>query len=74
MTDENAHVLRPDGSVIPNLYATGNVSLAVMGNDYAGPGATLGPAMTFGYLAARDIAARRDRERQAAQVGASTAS
>jgi 3-oxosteroid 1-dehydrogenase len=60
VTDENARALRADGSVIPNLYATGNVSSAVMGNDYAGPGATLGPAMTFGYLAARHIAAQRD--------------
>lgn len=60
VTDENARALRADGSVIPNLYATGNVSSAVMGNDYAGPGATLGPAMTFGYLAARHIASQRD--------------
>ena len=60
VTDEDARVLRADGSVIPGLYATGNVSSAVMGNDYAGPGATLGPAMTFGYLAARHIASQRD--------------
>ena len=74
VTDEDGRVQRPDGSVISNLYATGNVSSAVMGNDYAGPGATLGPAMTFGYLAARHIAARRDRERESARVGAGAAS
>ena len=56
VTDERARVLRPDGSVIPGLYAAGNASAAVMGRTYAGPGATIGPAMVFGYLAAEDIA------------------
>jgi 3-oxosteroid 1-dehydrogenase len=56
VTDERARVLRPDGSVIPGLYAAGNVSAAVMGRTYAGPGATIGPAMVFGYLAALDLA------------------
>ncbi|WP_166389994.1 3-oxosteroid 1-dehydrogenase [Nocardioides ochotonae] len=57
VTDERARVLRTDGSVIPGLYAAGNTSAAVMGRTYAGPGATIGPALTFGYLAAEDIAA-----------------
>ena len=56
VTDEHARVLRPDGTTIPGLYAAGNVSSAVMGRTYAGPGATIGPAMAFGYLAAEDIA------------------
>ncbi|MGY2875070.1 3-oxosteroid 1-dehydrogenase [Marmoricola sp. URHA0025 HA25] len=56
VTDDRARVLRPDGSVIDGLYAAGNCSSAVMGHTYAGPGATIGPAMTFGYLAAEDIA------------------
>ncbi|HEX5861703.1 MAG TPA: 3-oxosteroid 1-dehydrogenase [Nocardioides sp.] len=56
VTDERARVLRPDGSVIPGLHAAGNVSSAVMGHTYAGPGATIGPALTFGYLAALDLA------------------
>ena len=56
VTDERARVLRPDGSVIGGLYAAGNVSSAVMGRTYAGPGATIGPALAFGYLAAEDIA------------------
>jgi 3-oxosteroid 1-dehydrogenase len=56
-TDERARVLRADGSVIQGLYAAGNTSALVMGRSYAGPGATIGPAMTFGYLAALDAAA-----------------
>jgi 3-oxosteroid 1-dehydrogenase len=56
VTDERARVLRPDGSVIEGLYAAGNVSSAVMGRTYAGPGATIGPALAFGYLAAEDLA------------------
>ncbi|CRK59603.1 3-oxosteroid 1-dehydrogenase [Alloactinosynnema sp. L-07] len=55
-TDTRARVLRGDGTHIPGLYAAGNASAAVMGHTYAGPGATLGPAMVFGYLAAQDIA------------------
>jgi len=55
-TDARARVLREDGSVIPRLYAAGNVSAAVMGHSYAGAGSTIGPAMTFGYVAANDIA------------------
>ncbi|MEV6019097.1 3-oxosteroid 1-dehydrogenase [Streptomyces sp. NPDC051997] len=56
-TDARARVLRPDGTVIPGLYAAGNASAAVMGHSYAGAGSTIGPAMTFGYIAALDIAA-----------------
>jgi len=56
LTDARARVLRPDGSVIPGLYAAGNASAAVMGHSYAGAGSTIGPAMTFGYIAALDLA------------------
>lgn len=55
-TDEHARVLRDDDSVIGGLYATGNVTAAVMGRSYAGAGATIGPAMTFGYVAAKHLA------------------
>ena len=56
-TDVHARVLRADGTVIDGLYAAGNTSSPVMGHTYAGPGATIGPALTFGYLAALHIAA-----------------
>jgi 3-oxosteroid 1-dehydrogenase len=56
LTDEYARVLRPDGSVVPGLYAVGNTSAAVMGRSYAGAGATIGPAMTFGFVAAKHAA------------------
>jgi 3-oxosteroid 1-dehydrogenase len=52
----NGQVLRADGTVIAGLYATGNTSAAVMGNDYAGAGATIGPAMVFGFIGARHAA------------------
>jgi 3-oxosteroid 1-dehydrogenase len=54
-TDGRARVLRPDGTPIPGLYAAGNASASVMGHSYAGAGATIGPAMTFGYIAALDL-------------------
>jgi 3-oxosteroid 1-dehydrogenase len=54
-TDARSRVLRPDGTPIPGLYAAGNASASVMGHSYAGAGATIGPAMTFGYIAALDL-------------------
>jgi succinate dehydrogenase/fumarate reductase flavoprotein subunit len=69
LTDEEGRVLREDGSIIAGLYAAGNASSSVMGNDYAGPGATIGPAMTFGWVAAHHIGATaRGGERVAAKT------
>ncbi|MGW6395189.1 FAD-binding protein [Streptomyces sp. NPDC055103] len=59
VTDATARVLREDGTPIDGLYASGNVSAAVMGETYPGPGATIGPAMTFSWLAVNDIARTR---------------
>lgn len=56
-TDEYARVLRADDTVVAGLYAVGNTSAPVMGRSYAGAGATIGPAMTFGFVAANHIAA-----------------
>ena len=55
-TDEFARVLRPDDTVVPGLYAVGNTAAPVMGRSYAGAGATIGPAMTFGFVAAKHLA------------------
>jgi 3-oxosteroid 1-dehydrogenase len=52
-TDANAQVLDGDGLPIPGLYAIGNTAASVMGPSYPGAGATIGPAMTFGFIAAR---------------------
>jgi 3-oxosteroid 1-dehydrogenase len=53
--DDNARVLREDASPIPGLYAAGNCTVGIL-TTYPGPGATLGPAMTVAYRAARHIA------------------
>src|SRR5690606_8565035 len=57
MTDTQARVLREDGSAIPSLFACGNDMASVMEGAYPGPGITLGPALTFGWLAGRHAAA-----------------
>jgi 3-oxosteroid 1-dehydrogenase len=54
--NEHSQVCRSSGEPIPGLYATGNTSASVMGNDYAGAGATIGPAMVFGWVGARHAA------------------
>ncbi len=56
LTDEHARVLREDGSIIEGLYCTGNNSASVMGQTYPGPGSTLGPTCTFGYIAMNHLA------------------
>lgn len=66
VTDAQARVLRADGSVIEGLYATGNCSAAVMGHTYPGAGGTIGPSMTFGYLAAAHALGERANATQRA--------
>lgn len=63
VTDANARALDPEGRVIPGLYAVGNDMASIMGGNYPGAGITLGPALTFGYIAGQhlaDSAAKRD--------------
>jgi len=54
--DEYARVLDAEGAPIPGLYAAGNDAASIMGGNYPGGGITLGPAVTFGYIAARHMA------------------
>ncbi len=55
-TDENARALDADGHPIVGLYAAGNDMASIMGGNYPGAGITLGPALTFGYIAGKHIA------------------
>lgn len=57
-TDENSRVIGQDDQPIDGLYAAGNDQSSVFGGSYPGAGATIGPAVTFGWIAARDIARR----------------
>jgi succinate dehydrogenase/fumarate reductase flavoprotein subunit len=52
-TDALARVLDTDARPIPGLFATGNDAASIMGGHYPSGGITLGPAMTFGYIAGR---------------------
>ena len=61
--DERARVLDGEGKPIPGLYAAGNNSGTPFGDTYPGAGATIGPAMTFAFVAANDIAERSGNQR-----------
>ncbi len=54
-TTEHGQVCNADGQPINGLYAVGNDMQSIMRGRYPGPGITLGPALTFGYLAGRHI-------------------
>ncbi len=76
-SDGNARVLDQAGQPIPGLYSAGNDMASIMGGNYPGGGITLGPALTFGYIAARHLATRTVGEREfdpdpAGLLGAST--
>jgi succinate dehydrogenase/fumarate reductase flavoprotein subunit len=63
-TNEFAQVMHTDGKPIEGLYACGNDMDSLMAGIYPAPGITLGPAMTFGYLAARHAAQRTSTSSQ----------
>ncbi len=55
-TDTKARVLKPDGTVLPGLYAAGNVTANSFGSKGVGAGTTLGPCLTWGYIAGGNAA------------------
>jgi succinate dehydrogenase/fumarate reductase flavoprotein subunit len=55
-TDEHARALDEHGQPIAGLYAAGNDMASIMGGNYPGAGITLGPALTFGYIAGKHMA------------------
>jgi 3-oxosteroid 1-dehydrogenase len=57
VTDAHARALDEAGRPIPGLYAAGNCAASPMGKSYPAAGATLGPGMTFGWLAAQHATA-----------------
>ena len=57
--DGNARVVREDGAVVPGLYAIGNTAANAFGHRYPGAGATIGQGLVFGFVAAKDLAARK---------------
>ena len=59
-TDGSARVLDTTGGVIEGLYAAGNDMASIMGGTYPGAGITIGPALTFGYIAGRHLAGLAD--------------
>ena len=56
VTDPYGRVVSAEGVPIDGLYATGVSTASVMGNVYPGAGASIGPSLTFGYIAAKHAA------------------
>lgn len=56
MIDDRGRVLQRDGRAIDGLYAAGNITASVFGRASLGAGVTIGPAMTFAYLAILSLA------------------
>ncbi|MGY0614586.1 FAD-dependent oxidoreductase [Vibrio sp. FJH11] len=61
-TNEHAQVLNEGNQPIPGLYAAGCDLASIMGGQYPAGGINLGPALTFGYIAARHAAEVKEWE------------
>jgi succinate dehydrogenase/fumarate reductase flavoprotein subunit len=59
-TDAHARVLTGAGEPIPGLYAAGADMASVMGGHYPAGGINIGPALTFGHIAAMHVAGKLD--------------
>ena len=60
--NSRAQVLNSAGETILGLYGAGNCVTGPAGRAYWGPGATLGLAMTFGYIAAAGVSTEPRKE------------
>ncbi|HEY3677789.1 MAG TPA: FAD-binding protein, partial [Bradyrhizobium sp.] len=58
VTDQHTRVLDKDGKPLEGLFAVGNDAASIFGGSYPGAGATLGPAMTFGYICGTYLAGK----------------
>jgi succinate dehydrogenase/fumarate reductase flavoprotein subunit len=61
ITNAHAQVVDGSGHPVAGLYACGNDMNSIFDGAYPGPGITLGPALTFGYIAARHIAGTQEK-------------
>ena len=59
--DSRARVQHVDGGPIPGLYGAGNCIASVAGQAYWSDGGTIGPALTYGYIAGQNVAAEREK-------------
>lgn len=60
--DQNGQVINVRNKKIEGLYAAGNAAMSILGPVYPGAGATIGPGMTWGYLAGKAIATTEKRD------------
>lgn len=68
VVDERSRVLSMEGEPIDGVYAAGNCAASPAGQAYWGAGGTVGVAMTFGWIAGRELA-RRERRKAVTLAG-----
>lgn len=61
LTNEYGQMFNYNNELIEGLYGAGNCISGIGRSSYAGAGATLGPGMTYGYLAIKDIKAKESK-------------